>query len=148
MGFEVQEPFHVRAKSIRLKRGISQEAAADAIDTERSSLAHIELGDRNPSIDRVIALANLYSVTPLYLLGLLSYDDDQRLLGLINTLELSKERDEETAVWALLAAVRDCPEMDIDYFTRGVAVLLRIMEQDLSDSEREAILLAMERMSR
>ena len=54
----------------RTKLRISQKGAAAAINVSPSIISNYEAGERTPSVENLMALANLYHCTTDYLLGL------------------------------------------------------------------------------
>lgn len=54
----------------RTKLRISQKEAAAAISVSPSIISNYEAGERTPSVENLMALANLYHCTTDYLLGL------------------------------------------------------------------------------
>ena len=61
-----------RLQKQRLLRNISQKEAAIVIGASASVISNYESGERTPSIENLIALANLYHVSTDYLLGFTS----------------------------------------------------------------------------
>ncbi len=53
----------VRIRKLRLEKGISQEALADAARIERSYMGAIERAERNPSIDKLASIAKALKVS-------------------------------------------------------------------------------------
>lgn len=53
----------ISIKSERLRRGISQEELAEKCDISRNSISLIETGKINPTIIRVIDIANVLGVS-------------------------------------------------------------------------------------
>lgn len=54
----------------RTKLNISQKEAAATINVSPSIISNYETGERTPSVENLMALANLYHCTTDYLLGL------------------------------------------------------------------------------
>lgn len=59
-----------RIEEQRQKKGMTQQQIADALNTQRVTIAYYESGERIPKIKDIIALSNLFDVTSDYLLGL------------------------------------------------------------------------------
>ena len=53
-----------RLKTLRLKRGLSQEALADLAGVHRTYAGSIERGERNVALDNIHALADALGVSP------------------------------------------------------------------------------------
>lgn len=51
-----------KIRTFRLKMEISQETLADEAGIERSYMGAIERGERNPSFDKIISIANALKV--------------------------------------------------------------------------------------
>lgn len=62
--------FGERLKKLRLERRLTMQEVAIKLGLAKSSYAGYEGGQRNPPIDKLIALAHLYQVSTDYLLGL------------------------------------------------------------------------------
>jgi len=58
----------VRIAALRRQRGISQQALAKAICVSASAVGMYEQGRREPSLDRLVAIASLFEVSTDYLL--------------------------------------------------------------------------------
>ena len=56
--------FGLRVRELRLERGLSQEALADAAKLHRTHIGLIERAKREPRIDTVAALAKALRVQP------------------------------------------------------------------------------------
>ena len=54
--------FGARLRTLRLKRGWSQEVLAERADVHRTYLSSVERGQRNISLDNIHALANALGV--------------------------------------------------------------------------------------
>lgn len=61
--------FATRMKNLREERGYSLQYVADRCDISKSAVAMYEMGKRNPKIETLEALADLYNVDIDYLLG-------------------------------------------------------------------------------
>lgn len=65
----ISTPFSDRLVELRTSAGLSQEAVARGLGVSRSTLAGWEVGNREPAIDKIKAIANFYHCTIDYLLG-------------------------------------------------------------------------------
>lgn len=59
----------IRLRELRKKKGVTQLQVAEAISTSVSVYCRYEKGEREPSIDTIIRLADYFGVTCDYLLG-------------------------------------------------------------------------------
>lgn len=59
----------IRLKELRIKGNLTQHQVADKINVSRSSYSQYELGLKQPSIDTLLMLAELYSTSVDYLIG-------------------------------------------------------------------------------
>ena len=64
-----------RLKMLRLEKRLTLQEVASKIGLAKSSYASYEGGQRNPPIDKLIALAELHHVSTDYLLGLTDIPD-------------------------------------------------------------------------
>lgn len=55
--------FNKNLQKLRIKRGLSQQDLANAIGVTRSSVANYESGNRRPSFENLIKLADYFNVT-------------------------------------------------------------------------------------
>jgi transcriptional regulator with XRE-family HTH domain len=55
--------FGKRIKELRSKRGMTQEALADAIGVDRSYMGFVERGERNPTLDKIARIAKALKVS-------------------------------------------------------------------------------------
>ena len=56
--------FGLRVRTLRLERGLSQEALADAADLHRTHISLIERGERSVRLETVAAVAAALGVQP------------------------------------------------------------------------------------
>lgn len=61
--------FHKRLKTLRNDKGFTQKQLADVLNTTVSAISHYENGTREPSLDMLIQIAKLLSVSVDYLIG-------------------------------------------------------------------------------
>lgn len=61
--------FPQRIKELRIANNLTQKEVANFIGMSLMAYAHYELGDRQPSLDTVNKLCDLFTVTSDYLLG-------------------------------------------------------------------------------
>lgn len=59
-----------RLEQTRVKLGFSQKEVAAAIGASASVISNYESGERTPSVENLMSLANLYKCSTDYLLGL------------------------------------------------------------------------------
>jgi transcriptional regulator with XRE-family HTH domain len=60
----------VKAKELRMKKGLSLQQVADGVGSSKAHVWEIETGkNRNPSIDSLNKLADFYGVSVAYLIG-------------------------------------------------------------------------------
>ena len=62
-----------RLKELRVEKNLSQNALAEIIETNNSSVCDWECGRTEPSLDTVIKLCEFFDVTADYLLGISDY---------------------------------------------------------------------------
>ena len=55
--------FNKKMQKLRIKRGLSQQDLANAIGVTRSSVANCESGNRRPSFENLIKIADYFNVT-------------------------------------------------------------------------------------
>lgn len=65
----MKKTFACQLSSLRTKRGLTQQQAADAIGITRGRLNNYEQGSREPDIDTLAALAEFYHVSVGSLIG-------------------------------------------------------------------------------
>ena len=67
---------------LRLEFNMSQKEVAGIINTSPSIISNYESGERTPSVENLMALANLYHCSTDYLLGFQTNENDNTLDGL------------------------------------------------------------------
>lgn len=55
--------FNKKMQKLRIKRGLSQQDLANVIGVTRSSVANYESGNRRPSFENLIKIADYFNVT-------------------------------------------------------------------------------------
>ena len=71
-----------KLQKLRTQFNMSQKEVAVAINTSPSIISNYESGERTPSVENLMALANLYHCSTDYLLGFSMTDND-------NTIDVS-----------------------------------------------------------
>lgn len=82
---------------LRLEFNMSQKEVAGIINTSPSIISNYESGERTPSVENLMALANLYHCSTDYLLGFQTNEND-------NTLDVSMLSGEQKALLQKLLA--------------------------------------------
>lgn len=77
-----------KLKMLRKQNDYSQRQIADIINVSPSIISGYETGERTPSVESLIALANLYRVSTDYLLGIKRTYDEPTL----NTSHLTEKQ--------------------------------------------------------
>jgi len=72
--------FSERLKNLRDERGYTQEKLADVLHVTKNSISHYERNISMPTIDVLIAMANVFNVTMDYLLCRTDHNLPDRLL--------------------------------------------------------------------
>ncbi|HHT45640.1 MAG TPA: helix-turn-helix transcriptional regulator [Fastidiosipila sp.] len=65
----VKKILGMRLAGLRAARGLRQVDVARALNCDRKSISHYERGEREPDLDRLVALADFYKCTIDFLLG-------------------------------------------------------------------------------
>lgn len=68
MSKTAQATFGETIRDIRKQLGISQEGLAERADLHRTYIGGIERGERNVSLENIVAIARALKVSPSYLL--------------------------------------------------------------------------------
>lgn len=82
---------------LRLEFNLSQKEVAGIINTSPSIISNYESGERTPSVENLMSLANLYHCSTDYLLGFQTNEND-------NTLDVSMLSGEQKALLQKLLA--------------------------------------------
>lgn len=61
---------YTKIKEIRTIKGMKQTELAELLNTTQSNVARYERGDREPSLEMIVKIADIFSVSTDYLLGL------------------------------------------------------------------------------
>lgn len=72
-----------KLKLLRTQKNLTQSKVADCIDVTPSVISAYESGERTPSVEKLVLLANLYCVSVDYLLGI-NYPRDSVILDTSN----------------------------------------------------------------
>ena len=78
---DLQRTFGRNVRQLRLDRGLSQEALADALDVHRTFVGGVERGERNLTLRTVERLSERLQADPLVLLGAAAPEASVRALG-------------------------------------------------------------------
>ena len=88
-------------KDIRIRKGLTQAEVAAAIGVSSVVYSRYETGSRQPSVDTLVQMADLFGVTVDYLLGRQDIDDSTLSDYEINLLIASRKTDERAQQDAL-----------------------------------------------
>lgn len=97
MSFEdVQKIFGRRLASLRSAHNLRQQDVADALKCDRKTISHYERGNRQPDLERLVALADFFQCSIDYLLGrpIKAYDWQRRMSVGEEGFMLVAERDD------------------------------------------------------
>lgn len=61
--------FSERLKDLRISRGINMSQLSKCIETSRGAIANLEHGNRKPSLELLIRIADFFDVSIDYLVG-------------------------------------------------------------------------------
>lgn len=67
--------FQTRLKQLRESKNLTQKNLAEILNLTQSTIAYYETGQKLPTIDNLLAIANFFSVSTDYLLGINEYTD-------------------------------------------------------------------------
>lgn len=67
--FFSEKDFSARLKELRTSKGLTMEALAKEIHGTKAAIGNFENGNKKPSLDAVIALADYFNVSIDYLVG-------------------------------------------------------------------------------
>ena len=85
-----------RIRSVRKQRHLTQEKLAEACNLSTAHIGHIERGTRALSIESLITLANVLSVSTDYLLLDVSTTADKNFLAILNVINSIPEKKRNT----------------------------------------------------
>lgn len=88
-------------KDIRIRKGLTQAEVATAIGVSSVVYSRYETGSRQPSVDTLVQMADLFGVTVDYLLGRQDIEDSTLSDYEINLLIASRKTDERAQQDAL-----------------------------------------------
>lgn len=88
-------------KDIRIRKGLTQAEVAAAIGVPSVVYSRYETGSRQPSVDTLVQMADLFGVTVDYLLGRQDIEDSTLSDYEINLLIASRKTDERAQQDAL-----------------------------------------------
>ena len=88
-------------KDIRIRKGLTQAEVAAAIGVSSVVYSRYETGSRQPSVDTLVQMADLFGVTVDYLLGRQDIEDSTLSDYEINLLIASRNTDERAQQDAL-----------------------------------------------
>ena len=88
-------------KDIRIRKGLTQAEVAAAIGVSSVVYSRYETGSRQPSVDTLVQMADLFGVTVDYLLGRKDIEDSTLSDYEINLLIASRKTDERAQQDAL-----------------------------------------------
>lgn len=89
-----------KLQKLRLQFNMSQKEVAAIINTSPSIISNYESGERTPSVENLMALANLYHCSTDYLLGFQTNEND-------NTLDVSMlSKEQKILLQKLLATMK------------------------------------------
>ena len=63
------QDLNIKLAMLRKERGYTQEQLSDFLNLTRSAISNYELGLNEPSLDTMVAIANLYGVSLDWLMG-------------------------------------------------------------------------------
>lgn len=61
--------FNIRLRDMRIKRGFTQQQMADAINLQLRSYQFYESGQRSPSLETLVKIADILNISIDFLLG-------------------------------------------------------------------------------
>lgn len=89
-----------KLQKLRLQFNMSQKEVAAIINTSPSIISNYESGERTPSVENLMSLANLYHCSTDYLLGFQTNEND-------NTLDVSMlSKEQKILLQKLLATMK------------------------------------------
>ena len=60
---EIHKKFGMRVKKLRKEKDMSQEELAFQIGVDRSYMGFVERGERNPTLDKIVKIANSLNIS-------------------------------------------------------------------------------------
>lgn len=93
------QDLNIKLAMLRKERGYTQEQLSDFLNLTRSAISNYELGLNEPSLDTMVAIANLYGVSLDWLMGRtnlrynFNLEDKENLEVIIKLYETLKDFD-------------------------------------------------------
>jgi transcriptional regulator with XRE-family HTH domain len=103
-------------KEIRRKRNLTQQIVADYLGSSSVVYSRYETGSRQPSIETLLRLANLFGVTVDYLLGRQDIEDSTLSAYEVSLVAAARNADERArgdALDLLIAHSTSCQKDDL-----------------------------------
>lgn len=101
---------NLKLKELRLIKGISQQEIADYLHCTAVTYSRYENGNRSPSLDLLVKLADYFDVTIDYILGRENISENgltQYEINLVNASRKADERAREDALLLLLSHINN-----------------------------------------
>lgn len=112
----------IRLKELRTNSGLQQKDIASALNISKQSYSNYELGQREPSLETLCALADYFGVSVDYLLGKPQWTEEDKALGVGNhKTTLSPEE------WEILETIEQLRQKKGDEAVKTVLQMIRIM---------------------
>lgn len=115
-----------RIKETRERKGVKQITLANACGVSQSSFSNWECGRHQPSLDKLSVIAEMLDVSTDYLLGLSDKENpEKRDTSLVaETDEIHERLRRNPSLYALLDAVKDMPEHDLNRVVKIIRIML------------------------
>ena len=99
-----KEVVKIRLKEIRKELGLSQYEVSDGTGIDQSKISRFENGEREPTIEDIAKLADFYSVSTDWLLGIGKQKKDwiynnHKILELFAKVQFCKEIKNNSSIW-------------------------------------------------
>lgn len=102
---------NLKLKEIRLIRGMSQQAVADYLHCSAVSYSRYETGNRSPSLDVLIKMADCFDVTLDYLLGRQQISEQGLTQYEVSLIDAARKADDRAREDALQMLIRHAVEV-------------------------------------